>query len=98
MKHKTKVSRMVKDDPELLDLLNSVHEPQFRSGPATPAYAERKHKHVVYLSGVNEILLKKMVQDEQKADSCTKVTKSVIVNHMIEYFLENHTNAKSRKM
>jgi len=98
MTHRKHVTRIIKNDKDLRELLAEKAEPEHRTGPVTPDYAEKKHKNVIYLSGTNVVLLKKMVRDEEKADPYTKVTKSVIVNRMVEYFLENHKNAKSRKM
>lgn len=96
--HKDTVVNLVKKEPDLLKMLLEETEPQYRTGPVTPDFADKKHKTVVYLSGVNVILLKKMVQDSKKNNEFTKVTKSVILNRMMEYYLESHPNKKSRKI
>jgi len=98
MEHVDRVKRLVRREPDLLETLIQPYKPTFKQGPRKPPYAEAKQKSVVNMTGANIILLKKMVRDELKADSCTKVTKSLIVNYMMEYYLENHTDAKSRKM
>lgn len=98
MEHKQRVEKMIKRERDLVELITQKTTQKFTNGPRKPHYAEGKHKSVVYLSGTNIVLLKKMVRDEKKADPWTKVTKSVILNRMVEYFLENHTNAKSRKI
>ena len=96
--HKQRVKNIIKREGDLVELLNQKTSQKFTNGPRKPDYAEGKHKSIMYLTGTNVVLLKKMVRDEQKADPRTKVTKSAIVNRMMEYFLENHTNTKSRKI
>jgi len=98
MKHDSKVMCMIRNEPDLLKIILQAADEEHRTGPKTPPYAEGKHKSIVYLSGTNVVLLKKMVRDEKKADCNTKVTRSVIINHMIEYYLENHTTKESRKI
>jgi len=96
--HRQLVKKLIKSEPDLIEMLDEKSEWECRTGPVTPDFAEGKHKSIVYLSGYNVVLLKKMVRDELKADPCTKVSKSTIINRMVEYFLDNNTNAKSRKM
>ena len=96
--HKDRVRKLVKKDPDLLEMLLEETASKPRRGATPPDFAEMKHKTVVCLSGVNVVLLQKMIRDTENKNKFTKVTKSVILNRMMEYYLKNHTTKPSRKM
>jgi len=51
--HKERVAELVITDKELIEMLFVPAVKQIRTGPKTPAFAEKKHKTAVYLSGTN---------------------------------------------
>ena len=93
--HRERVAQLVSQDIELMQkLFEPAVDTRTAGGPAKPPYANRKHKQSCHLTGTNIILLMKLVKDaEVKAKeegAPNKVSKSSIINDMIEYWMEHH--------
>jgi len=94
--HKERVAELVITDKELIEMLFVPAIKQVRTGPKTPAFAEKKHKTAVYLSGTNTIFLKHLVKLSKENDDEAK-TKSMILNSMMEYCLKNNSDDYIKK-
>ncbi len=97
--HKENVAEFVHSDE---DLLNKLFEPapeeteEIRTGPITPPFAEGKQKSIIYLSGINLILIDKMMRlanEGIKTKKKGKETKSSIINRVIENTFKNDPDA-----
>lgn len=94
--HKERVAELVITDKELIETLFVPATKQIRTGPKTPAFADKKHKTIVYLSGTNTIFLKHLVKLSKENDQEAK-SKSVILNNMMEYCLKNNSDEYIKK-
>ena len=84
--HKERVAQLVVTDTDLIEELFKAPEESglVRSGPRKTPYADKRHKEIIYLTGTNIILMKKLIRmvNDPKA-------KSAILNKMIEFFVEH---------
>ena len=94
--HRERVAQLVSQDIELMQKLfePAVDTRIAGNGPAKPPYAQGRHKQSCHLTGTNIILLMKLVKNAEakaKEEGVTnKLSKSVLINDMIEFWMEHH--------
>ena len=97
--HTTRVAHIIRDQPEALLKLFSIPEDTRQrddkrlAGPGKPPYADGKHKHIIYLTGANETLIKELVrraEERTPEGEKNKQSKSVLVNSIIEFWLASN--------
>lgn len=94
--HKERIAEFIYLDENLLAQLFEPGPNEFRTGPSTPAFAEKKQKSIIYLTGANLILLDKIMSLANKGiktERKGKETKSSILNRIIENCFKNNPEA-----
>lgn len=87
------VTDLIANDPDLLkELVQAVPPNNNKQGPKMPPFAIARHKEVVFLSGINKVLLKKLVLISKENKSSK--SKSDIVNEIFQFWVENNGNLR----
>jgi len=88
--HKDRIAKYVRSDAEAMEKLFEPAPEQCRTGPSMPPYAEAKQKKVMFLYGMNCILIDNILStsNEGITNVKKKETYSSIVNRLIEHALK----------
>jgi len=90
--HKDRIARYVRSDAEAMEKLFEPAPEQYRTGPSMPPYAEAKQKKVMFLYGMNCILIDKIlaISNVGITNVKKKETYSSVVNRLIEHALNDN--------